>query len=200
MIHRIEFADALYGDELREIVRDDEAGTVAGDHSCVERAVLEQPPPVDFGDFAQQLTLRNPRHGPADFLAARLRLDWRRFRPELLPESLRGADGSPALFARRGPVTGPARKNIAVKQGKTRSGTGCRRVRTRVPGRLTARFRTIAPDGATTLAVSRAEFTQEPSAGPSSEADAAGEMNGGPAKPARDRLRRTACAPTRHGA
>ena len=90
MIHRIEFADARYGDELREIVRDDEAGTVAGDHSCVERAALEQSPPVDFGDIAQRLALRVPRHGPADFLAALPRLDWRRFRLELLPESLRG--------------------------------------------------------------------------------------------------------------
>ena len=94
MIHRIEFADDLYGGELREIVWDDEAGTVAGGHSCVERlrAVLAEPPPVDLSDFAQELTLRDPRHDPADFLAALLPLDWREFRRELLPEPLRGIE------------------------------------------------------------------------------------------------------------
>ena len=64
------FPDWMVGDEVRSIVWDDEAGTVEGDHSQLDRIrkVFDQPTPYVLGDVAGSWTLEDAAHNPADFL------------------------------------------------------------------------------------------------------------------------------------
>ena len=64
------FPDWMVGHEVRSIVWDDEAGTVEGDHSQLDRIrrVLAQPTPYVLGDVAGSWTLSDAAHNPADFL------------------------------------------------------------------------------------------------------------------------------------
>lgn len=68
--HTIRLPDWLRGGELRAIVWDDEAGTVAGDHVEVSqlRQFLEAPKPVTVGDPGGIWDLSDPGHDPAEFL------------------------------------------------------------------------------------------------------------------------------------
>ena len=52
------------------IIWDDVAGTATGTHSKLRhiQAVLAEPTPVDYSDFARRLYLKDPAHSPADFL------------------------------------------------------------------------------------------------------------------------------------
>jgi len=61
----------MRGRELRSIVWDDEAGTVAGDHSDVDsfRRVFAADKPVTVGDTGLAWDLVDPAHDPAQFLA-----------------------------------------------------------------------------------------------------------------------------------
>ncbi len=61
----------MRGRELRTIVWDDEAGTVAGDHSKVGsfRRVFAADKPVTIGDEGGTWDLVDPAHDPVEFLA-----------------------------------------------------------------------------------------------------------------------------------
>ena len=97
MIHSIRMPDGLNGRELREIVWDDVAGTVSGDHGAVPRIqqLLDKPAPLDFSGDGQKLVLKDPAHDPADFLRV-LRFHW--WRPFELPASLRGVEPTRGVF------------------------------------------------------------------------------------------------------
>jgi len=69
-VHTIHVPDWRYGQEMRTIIWDDVAGTATGTHSKLRhiQAVLAEPTPVDYSDFARRLYLKDPAHSPADFL------------------------------------------------------------------------------------------------------------------------------------
>ena len=69
-VHTIRIPDRMRGRELRTIVWDDEAGTVAGDHVEVDdiRRVFDAPKPVTIGDAGGTWDLNDPAHDPAEFL------------------------------------------------------------------------------------------------------------------------------------
>ena len=80
------FPDIMVGRDLRSIVWDDEAGTVEGDHSQIDRIreALARPTPLVLHDIAASWTLEDPAHNPADFLSLLSRLiDWRVLRVPL---------------------------------------------------------------------------------------------------------------------
>ena len=88
----------MRGREPRTIVWDDVDGTVDGDHSGVPllRTLLRRPTPLVFHVVPGSLTLRDPAHRAADFLALLTRhVDGSLTQPPL-PDSLRGID--PTLF------------------------------------------------------------------------------------------------------
>ncbi len=69
-IHRINLPDMLYGREMRTVIWDDVAGTVAGTHSDVPdmQRDLALPTPLDCSSEGRVLYLHDPAHDPADFL------------------------------------------------------------------------------------------------------------------------------------
>ena len=64
--------DHVHGGELRSIVRDDEVGTVSGDHCGVVdgdfRNILDRSKPMDVGGPRGYRKLLDPAHDPAGFL------------------------------------------------------------------------------------------------------------------------------------
>ena len=95
MRHRIETPDALREDDRRRpIYWDDERGTVTGSHSAVAGLTrhLLATPPLEFDDVPGSLTLRDPRHDAADFLAL-LYLQVRSI-DVVLPETLQGIEAT----------------------------------------------------------------------------------------------------------
>lgn len=70
-VHTIMLPERLRGSEFRSIVGDDEAGTVSGTHSEVTelQRLFDVPKPVAIGDEGGTWDLRDPAHGPAEFLA-----------------------------------------------------------------------------------------------------------------------------------
>ena len=96
MRHRIEAIDLLREDDHpRTIQWDDETGTVMGSHSAVPNLTrhLLATLPLEFGDVPGSLTLRDPRHDAADFLAL-LYLQVRS-RDVVLPETLDSVEATP---------------------------------------------------------------------------------------------------------
>ena len=97
MRHEIVRLDRMRGREPRRIVWDDHGGTVEGDHFDVPllQSLLEKPTPLVIDDVPGSLTLRNPAHGAADFLALlALYVDGSLDQPPL-PEALRGIGPTP---------------------------------------------------------------------------------------------------------
>ena len=92
-VHTLGIPDRMRGRELRSIVWDDEAGTVAGDHSEVDsfRRVFAADKPVTVGDTGLAWDLVDPAHDPAQFLAVL----WSVYAPAL-DEPLRST--LPAIF------------------------------------------------------------------------------------------------------
>lgn len=72
VVHTIEIPDGMRGGELRRIVWDDEAGTLAGDFDPHEldymRTVFAAEKPVTVGDPGGTWDLRDPAHDAAEFL------------------------------------------------------------------------------------------------------------------------------------
>ena len=101
--HTIMFPDIMVGREPRSIVWDDEAGTVEGDHSRLDRIrrILAEPTPIEFGFVAAYWTLEDPAHDPADFLALLAqRIDYRILKEPLrstLPPVFDGVDPTPPV-------------------------------------------------------------------------------------------------------
>ena len=101
-VHRILAPDREAGWRLRAVEWDDDAGTVAGDHSAVSglAGALASPMPIRRSSGAEPLLrLDDPAHDPADFLALILLHDIGGvFRRRVqLPESLRGVEPTPSL-------------------------------------------------------------------------------------------------------
>ena len=69
--HTLMIPDSRVGRELRSIVWDDEAGTVEGEHSKLDRLrkALAEPTPLVIHGIAVTWTFAAPAHDPADFLA-----------------------------------------------------------------------------------------------------------------------------------
>ena len=110
-VHRITMPDAFAGDEPREIVWDSEAGTLAGDHSCVDgrwglRARLDElaadlaaagdaPDRARAGivgddNMAGHWRVADPWHDSGDFLIVLLDVIGNKWDDNGLPEALRG--------------------------------------------------------------------------------------------------------------
>ena len=95
-VYTIRLPDASRGDDLRPIVWDDEAGTVTGEHSDVPQLqeALAEPVPVVLPHITGPLTLRDPGHDPADFIALLATLWWEFLvepgRSAFLPLALQG--------------------------------------------------------------------------------------------------------------
>ena len=70
-VHRISIPDRMAGRELRDIVWDDSAGTVSGDHSEVGwiAGLLAAPKPMRVGGVGLYWDLSDPGHDPSEFLA-----------------------------------------------------------------------------------------------------------------------------------
>ena len=70
--------DRMRGREPRTISWDDEAGTVAGDHSVVARirARFEAPKPVTIGGPWGMWDLVDPAHDPVEFLTLLANVHW----------------------------------------------------------------------------------------------------------------------------
>ena len=70
--------DRMCGDEPRTIIWNDEAGTVAGDHSVVARiqARFEAPKPIMIGGPWGMWDLLDPAHDPVEFLALLANVYW----------------------------------------------------------------------------------------------------------------------------
>ena len=83
----------MRGRELRSIVWDDEAGTVAGDHSKVDsfRRVFAADKPVTIGGGGGTWDLTDPAHDPVEFLTMLRNVYW-----PALDEPLRST--LPAVF------------------------------------------------------------------------------------------------------
>ena len=101
--HTLMIPDIMVGRELRSIVWDDEAGTVEGDHSRLDRIreLLAEPTPYVIRDVAAYWTLDAPAHNPADFLALLSRhIDWRILEDPLrstLPPVFDGVEATPGV-------------------------------------------------------------------------------------------------------
>ena len=115
-VHRITMPDAFAGGEPREIVWDDEAGTLAGDHSCIGRpwglraridelaaeiAAAGDAPDRDdsrpagfIGHVAGHWLVTDPWHDPGDFLLL-LSFAVPEWDEDGLPEALRGVTVTP---------------------------------------------------------------------------------------------------------
>ncbi len=101
-VHRIMAPDWKAGWQLRAVEWDDDAGTVAGDHSAVPYLAkdLAAPTPLEIQPVRVMpaWNLEDPAHDPADFLALAL-YDHdigSVFRSRVqLPESLRGVEPTP---------------------------------------------------------------------------------------------------------
>ena len=96
--HTIMFPDIMVGRELRSIVWDDEAGTVEGEHSRLDRIreALAEPTPLVIPSIAASWTLNDPAHDPADFLALLYRrIDDRAVRN--LPPVFDGIEPTPGI-------------------------------------------------------------------------------------------------------
>ena len=99
-IHVIRIPDRMRGREVRTIRWDDGAGTVDGDHSYViPLGAILAAAPVDEWVHEGTLTLRDPAHDPADFLAALCLLYWPIGGRDrlLLPPTLRHVEPTPVV-------------------------------------------------------------------------------------------------------
>ena len=99
-MHRIVIPDRSKGRELRDIVWDDEAGTVSGDHSEVDWIVrlLAAPKPVRIGGTGRHWDLSDPAHDPSEFLALIHDIYWPALEEPLrstLPPVFDGVDPPP---------------------------------------------------------------------------------------------------------
>ena len=85
-VHTIMLPDRMHERGLRSVIRDDEAGTVTGEHNEAPdmQAMLTAPPPIEWLDVMGTITLHDPGHDPADFLV----LLWDAYQP-VLDEPLR---------------------------------------------------------------------------------------------------------------
>lgn len=86
---------------MRELVWDDERGTVEGDHPAVERvqALLAEPTPLDLSADGLIVILDDPAHDPRDFLHCLGPCYWTERGRAALPDSLRDVkptEGRPA--------------------------------------------------------------------------------------------------------
>ena len=77
-IHTIMLPDMVHYDEPRSVIWDDEAGTVTGEHSSMPgmQWTLAATPPIVMDDVMGTLTLHDPGHDPADFLALLANAYW----------------------------------------------------------------------------------------------------------------------------
>ena len=109
-VHRITMPDAFAGDEPREIVWDSEAGTLAGDHSCVDgpwglRARIDElaaelaagdapdrPAGIVVRNIAGYARVTDPWHDAGDFLAVCAFFPGVHLEDAVLPEALRGVE------------------------------------------------------------------------------------------------------------
>ena len=112
-VHRIRMPDAFAGDEPREIVWDSDAGTLAGDHSCIDgpwglRARLDElaaelaaagdapdrddarPGIVGNDNMTGHWRVADPWRDPGDFLVVLLEVVGNKWDDNGLPEALRG--------------------------------------------------------------------------------------------------------------
>ena len=111
-VHRIMMPDAFAGGEPREIVWDSTAGTLAGDHSCVDgrwglRARLDElaaelaaagdapdrddaRPAGVIGNMIGHWRVADPWHDSGDFLVVLLDVVGNKWDDNGLPEALRG--------------------------------------------------------------------------------------------------------------
>ncbi len=110
MKHTILNPDIEYGDELRTIVWDDEAGTVEGDHSEVPvfRGYFEVAAKYGrcalSGGPAYLYLLKDPAHDKRDFLAMLAEITTRGWEVDpgaVLPESLQGVEPTQDEYSKR---------------------------------------------------------------------------------------------------
>lgn len=106
-IYRIMVPDSTQDGDLRSIIWDDEAGTVAGDHVDVPwmQSRLRQPWPGTV-EFPPSVRLEDPAHDPRDFWWLLFEVHWPMMEPPLdagLPPVLRDVVPRPAKPMRRVP-------------------------------------------------------------------------------------------------
>ena len=93
MIHELRIPDVINGRELRPVIWDDEAGTVEGGHYDVPllRRRFAEAPSTHHREFGS-LTLLDPAHSAADFLALLFMDCYSPRLAEHLPPSLAGVE------------------------------------------------------------------------------------------------------------
>ena len=113
-LHRITIPDRHVGRELRDIVWDDEAGTVSGDHFEAGwiAGVLAAPKPVRVGGTGLFWDLSDPGHDPSEFLALIQEAYW-----PALEEPLRST--LPPVFDGIDPPTGEAGEEFYLPDPET---------------------------------------------------------------------------------